>query len=295
MQQKRCQFKPFEDDEKSVFRSTCLLDASTGETRTLTALDDLIQALDFVVGKLVKTGVVSVKDINSDRLLSTYGFCASLFFEFCWQTKVAVNGREHRQYSSLRGDLQAMLIAANEEIDSAGVPGVEESTSSGSASGNNKKPLTPLELAELLCKSFLSKPVTTVIWDVDDPDEQVLKNVAHAMAIKKLGVPVQEFVSNHLHLPLLMHQAVQHGLKQIWGIPEDQLRLPDVLSVAFASINEALPAAWCGFAFDVSQAFADRHHFVEGTEKARDFKQIYPHNIEVGVWFGSQTSIVAPS
>ena len=262
MQQKKCQFKPFEEDEKKAFRST--VDFASGESRPLTALDDCIQALDFVLLKMVKSGIIAEKDVNSERLLGTFGFCVSLFLEFCWQAKVAVNPREHRQYSTLRGDLQATFISTNEEIE------CPESFAQLSSSKDGKAPtkvLTPLEIAELLCQSFLNKPVTAVIWDIDDPDEQVLKNIAHGMSAKKLGEPIMAFVKANLHLPLSMHSAVQNGMRQVWGMPDDKLLLPDVLSVIFAAIDQEVPASWCGFAFDVMTAFADRHHFVEGTDK----------------------------
>lgn len=265
VQQKKCQFKPFEEDEKKAFRST--VDFASGESRPLTALDDCIQALDFVLVKLVKSGVVAEKDVNSERLLGTYGFCVSLFLEFCWQTKVAVNGKEHRQYSTLRGDLQATFISTNEEIECPESLAAQLNSKASKDGKASTKALTPLEIAELLCQSFLNKPVTAVIWDTDDPDEQVLKNIAHGMSAKKLGEPITAFVKSNLHLPLSMHSAVQNGMRQVWGMPGDQLLLPDVLSVIFAAIDEEVPASWCGFAFDVMTAFADRHHFVEGTEK----------------------------
>ena len=66
-----------------------------------------------------------------------------------------------------------------------------------------------------------------------------------------------------------MHQAVQLALQQIFAVPAgENLSLSDLTSISFASIDEKLPAAWCGFAFDVSTAFAARQCFVEGTDEA---------------------------
>jgi hypothetical protein len=163
--------------------------------------------------------------------------------------------------------LQATFISTNEEIECPESLAAQLNSKASKDGKASTKALTPLEIAELLCQSFLNKPVTAVIWDTDDPDEQVLKNIAHGMSAKKLCEPITAFVKSNLHLPLSMHSAVQNGMRQVWGMPGDKLLLPDVLSVIFAAIDEEVPASWCGFAFDVMTAFADRHHFVEGTEK----------------------------
>ena len=42
--------------------------------------------------------------------MGTFGFCMSLFFEFAFTAKVATGGREYRQYSSLRTELQQLMI-----------------------------------------------------------------------------------------------------------------------------------------------------------------------------------------
>ena len=268
MNQKKRQFKAYSDDEKAFFRSST--EAQFGDMRPITALEDMIQALDYGLALLVKDGVISQKDVNSERVLSTYGFCASLFFEFCWQGKVAVNGREFRQWSALRGEIQATLMATNDQLESP-MDAMGLASYSGSESqAQNTKCMNPLQLADLLCQSLLKKPVTSVIWDSEDPDEVVLKSIANCMTAKKLGEPVRAFVTSSLHLPLPMHQAVQLALQQVFAVPAgENLSLSDLTSISFASINEKLPAAWCGFAFDVSTAFAERQRFVEGTDEAR--------------------------
>lgn len=267
--QKKCQFKPYDEDEKKQFST--MLQVGT-DTRTATALDDVIQALNFVISKMMKAKVIEEADIDSDRVTSTYGFCVGLFLEFAWNAKVTVNGKDIRQYSALRGELQQTLVSMNEQISfqalhEAGGPDGGAGSGSGSASG--KKSMNPLELAELLCQNFLNKPVTSVVWDADDPDEQVIKNIADAMSLKQLDEPIKKFVSEKMHLPILMHVAVQDSLQQVFSVPQTTTqKLVDVLSICYTSICADLPASWCGFAFDVSTAFADRGHFVENTDQA---------------------------
>ena len=188
--QKKCQFKPYDDDEKKQFSTTLQIGS---DIRTATALDDVIQALNFVICKMIKAKIIEEADIESERVTSTFGFCVGLFLEFAWNAKVSVNGKDIRQYSALRGELQQSLVSMNEQISFETLHATGGPDASGSASG--KTTMNPLELAELLCQSFLNKPVTSVVWDVDDPDEQVIKNIADAMTLKKLDEPVRKFVS----------------------------------------------------------------------------------------------------
>ena len=266
VQQKRCQFKPYDDEEKKSFSTTITVPGM--DSRVMTALDDIIQALNFVLSKLVKAKVFAETELESDRVLSTYSFCVGLFLEFAWNGKVSVNGKDFRQYSALRGELQQLLITTNEELFCS-----LESSPDGTDPANGSKgskAMNPLELAEVLMQNLLNKPVTSVIWDVDDPDEQVIKNIVDAMTIKRLDEPIKKFVAEKLHLPVLMHQSVQEALQQIFAV-EPPLQLLDVMSIIYTAISTHLPPSWCGFAFDVATSYADRGHFVENADEAGFF------------------------
>ena len=277
---KNSQWKAYSDEEKKVFKTLAV--ASNGESRPLSALDDLLQALNFVLAKLIKDKVIKESEVDSERVLSTMGFCASLFFEFAWVGKVSVNGKEFRPYSSLRSEIQQTFMSTNEQLWGADMAASEgdggtENEASSNKKGTNRM-LNTLELAELLCQSFLDKPVHSVIWDIDDPDEIVIRNIADCMATKKMGDPVRKFVDTKLHLPLQLHEAVQSSLSQIFAMSKSSAETPDdvttetslldLLAIAFGCINEQLPASWIGFAFDVVTAYAERSHFVEDTAKA---------------------------
>lgn len=261
--QKRNQFKGYGDQEKASFQVT--LQTTSGESRALTAIDDMIRALDYVIDWLVASKTLQEADVTSDRVMSTYGFCVSLFLEFAWTGKVCIDGKEFRQYSSLRTEIQQTLVTANEQLAAP----FELDGGSGQADATDGKALNPLELAAMLCQTFLNKPVTSVIWDVtDDPEEQIVKNIAESMQ-KGLGQDIKEFVSSTLHLPVVMHAGPRDALQQIFSLPpKGTLNLIDLLAVVFTSICQHFPPAWCGFGFDVATAYADRHHFVEDTDKA---------------------------
>ena len=83
MNQKKCQFKAYDAEEKAVFSPTTV--SSTGESRETTVLDDCIQALNFAFSKLVRADVIDEKDVESESVLSTFSFCISLFLElYSW-------------------------------------------------------------------------------------------------------------------------------------------------------------------------------------------------------------------
>lgn len=269
VQQKKCLFKGYDDKEKASFKT--VITTPAGETRELTAMDNVIQALDHVLDWLVEAKVLSEADINSERVMTTYGFCASLFFEFAWTGKVCVNGKEFRQYSSLRPELQQTLATANEQLSSP-----FEDGSGPSGSTTESKVVNPLELAAILCKSFLDKPVTAVIWDVsDEPEEQTVKNIAEAMQNKDQIKKIKEFIGSTLHLPIIMHSSAQDAMQQIFSLSSSSsLKLVDILSVICTSINEHISPSWCGLGFDVATAYADRGHFVEDTDKARPVLEV---------------------
>eukprot|EP00438_Fugacium_kawagutii_P005017 Skav216761 [mRNA] locus=scaffold1917:56688:62493:- [translate_table: standard] len=188
VERKKAVFKGY-DEEKAVF-STMAVPLSGTDSRPLTALDDVVCALNFILKKLVDGKVID--DPDAEPVLGTYGFCMCLFFEFAFTGKVATGGREYRQYSSLRTELQQLMIDGLECVQTQSdlSRNAADDDQRGEAKGSvhakgQKYAYTPLELAELLTKNFLDKPVTSVIWDAEDPDEIAIKNICDTMTLKK--------------------------------------------------------------------------------------------------------------
>ena len=193
IERKKACFKGY-DEEKAVF-STMAVPLSGTDSRPITALDDVVAALNFILKKLLDAK--KIDDVDAEPALGTFGFCISLFFEFAFTAKVATGGREFRQYSSLRTELQQLMIdglecvqaqsdRSNDGGDGDGDQPDGKKKKKGAASEKGqKRTYTPLELADLLTKNFLDKPVTSVIWDAEDPDEIAIKNICDAMTLKK--------------------------------------------------------------------------------------------------------------
>ena len=136
-------------------------------------------ALQFISDKLVKDG--KVESPEGPKLTAAFGFCMGLFFEFAWTAKVSVNGKEHRQWSTLRTELQQTMLDASEVLQRPAAPATSESASGG-GSGSAKDTaaaVTPLELAEMLCENFKNQPVTSVVWDTED--REVLRSLSECM------------------------------------------------------------------------------------------------------------------
>ena len=193
IERKKACFKGY-DEEKAVF-STMATPLSGTDSRPMTALDDVVAALNFILKKLLDAK--KIDDVDAEPALGTFGFCMSLFFEFAFTAKVATGGREYRQYSSLRTELQQLMIDGLECVQTQsdfskdggpgpGGDGQPDGKKKGPATEKGqKRTYTPLELADLLTKNFLDKPVTSVIWDAEDPDEIAIKNICDAMTLKK--------------------------------------------------------------------------------------------------------------
>ena len=262
-ERKRSLFKGY-DEERASYSTIAL--ATSGESRPITALDDIMAALQFVVRKM---GSIA----DESKLLASYAFCLGLFFEFAWQGRVSLNGREFRQYSALRTELQQAMLDANDLLQACFASPSDAQGQGPGRTGKDKKQsnVSPLELAQMLCKSFHSLPVTQVVWGEEDAEEQTMKNILVVMLEQReaLVEPLTSFLAKDLPLPLVMHQAVQTSLKQIATLPADSNRqLVDVLSIVFDTISEYVPSSWMGFAFDCVGAHADHGHFVENTQEA---------------------------
>ena len=253
--------KGYSDDERASFSgmvTSCTSGAT--ESRPLTALDDIIRALDYAMGLLKSKNMIK----EEDATLDTFGFCISLWLEFAFQGKVSVAGREHRAYSLLRVDLQQTLLDANETLST---PGFVTLDSEG------QKTCNALELARLLNENLTSQPVSEILWaEDDDGDERALRSVCEHMTCNRelTVVPWTAYISHKLHLPILMHQPVQDVMTSLLSESAvgRKYLLVDVISSLYSSICNVLSPGMFGFAFDVAAAYGDRKHFVEGTQEA---------------------------
>lgn len=266
VERKRAAFKGYEA-EKETF--SVMATSSTGDCRPITALDDLLAALNFVLRKLLDEKVIT--DEHDPSIMGAFGFVAGLWFEFAFQGRVCLNGRDFRQYSALRTELQQTLIDATEKIQIS-APDAQEGSAQANHSGSGKRRgLSPLELAELLSRDHLDTPVTKLVWDDEDPDERAIKSICTVMTTMQEAVvkPLKNFVAQTLPLPLLMHEAVLLGIKQILSVLNSkELDLNDMTSMINSILDEKLPASWQNFVFNVASTYGDKGHFIERTDEA---------------------------
>ncbi|CAE7209171.1 unnamed protein product [Symbiodinium sp. CCMP2592] len=252
--------KGYSDDERSSFSgvvTSCTSGAT--ESRPLTALDDIIRALDYAMGLLKNKDMIT----EESATLDTFGFCISLWLEFAFQGKVSVAGREHRAYSLLRVDLQQTLLDANETLNTPGFVTLDS---------DGQKTCNALELARLLNENLTSQPVSEILWaEDDDGDERALRSVCEHMTCNRelTVVPWTAYISQKLHLPILMHQPVQDVVTSLLSesAAGRKYLLVDVISSLYSGICNILPPGMFGFAFDVAAAYGERKHFVEGTQE----------------------------
>ena len=250
------------DAEKSCF-STIATSLTGAETRPITALDDVLAALRFAAGLLIKDKIID--DEEDEKVIATFSFCMGLFLEFSWTGKVSVNGKEHHQYSHLRTELQQNLIDGLQSLHTPEFA-ADEAAAGAKGKRDSSKSVTPLQLAEMLCTTFGDKPVTQVVWD--DPDELPIRNILTMMTEKReecdaLGA----FVQRGLGLPVLLHRPVKDSLMDLFDMKRT-MSLMDILSLTYDKTCSSMPSSWVGFGFDCVAAYADRGHFVEGSEKA---------------------------
>ena len=261
-QRKKSLFKGY-DTEKNSFSLMATSINGTGESRPATALDDVIAAFRFVTEMLRREGLIQKLPEDDAKFLATFSFCVGLFLEFAWQGRCSVNGKEYRQYSALRTELQQTMIDALQSLHSPEFDvgsATQQSAGGGSNAdkdaGASQKTVTPLQLAEMLCATFCDKPVTEIVWDDEDPDTCTLRNIVNVISTKAAEViePLTDFVAKTQHMPLPMHKPVSHTHRAVWHQGKATLSFLDIVSVAYKNINKELPFAWAGFGFDCMAA-----------------------------------------
>lgn len=204
-------------------------------------------------------GPTSTGDKAEDVFLATLQFCIGLWMEFCFTGEVVTNGKLFKTWSSLRTELQQIVMTAH---DSFLCP-------SSSDSGHVNQ-VDPLNVAKLLCNTFASKPVNMIIFD--DAEEANIKRVTTVMQLHRQDIaePLREFIQEKLHLPLMLMEYPMQSLRALTtSIQKGNMRtIVDLMAFLHSMLQKTLPFAWFCFAQDVSDLLTAKGHFIEKTEQA---------------------------
>ena len=183
---KKNAFSGYSPAEKEAY-SFVVTGEEDGDTRNCTALDEALQALKFACYHLEKQEssaksvppmlTASFEPLVTPTRLASFSFCIGIFLEFLFQGKVCVNGKDCRAYSTLRVELQNILIKSNESF-SVEVTETSTDEKGKKPSAKAKRTHTALELAELLCSAYMDLPATSV--DFGDEDEELDQEETHA-------------------------------------------------------------------------------------------------------------------
>ena len=279
--QKRAPFSANSKQEKDMYDLIiCSVDET--EKRALTALDELILAMAFAVwysenlSDKGKPGNPTPSDEASPKLTAaekqskraraiscmianlgkydgTLGFVVRLWFLFLVTEKVALNGRECRFYTSLRLELQIVVVKSHEKLFmfNAG-----KSSSSEGIKGDKQKtqaPVDAIELAAMLCNSFCSGPIHAIDGedaDADSEDQAKCRIIKFKADHPEMLQGLQEFISSKMKLPLALHDAPRAALSALAQSADqgsNSLMLVDVLAIMKTEIEKTVPFAWLVF------------------------------------------------
>lgn len=204
-------------------------------------------------------GPTCTGDKAEDVFLATLQFCIGLWMEFCFTGEVVTNGKLFKTWSSLRTELQQIVMTAHESFlcPSSSDPG-------------HVNQVDPLNLAKLLCKTFASKPVNMIIFD--DAEEANIKRVTTVMQLHRQDIaePLKVFIHEKLHLPLMLLDYPMQSLRALTtSIQKGNMRTTvDLMAFLHSMLQTTLPFAWFCFAQDVSDLLTSKGHFIEKTEQA---------------------------
>ena len=212
---------------------------------------------------------------------ATLSFCVGIWFNFVFGGKVNINGRDCRIYSVLRTELQQVMIKSHEEfhfqIDAATAE--SGSSANGKKAASAKKPaaagagapvggMDALKLAEMLCSTFVDKPVLKVDLDAGE-ENQALNRIIEIVSTRADVVePLTFYVEKNMHLPLTMHSAPRAALESLACSSScSSMDLNDALAIILTEIEKVVPFSWLVLASDTAEIQAERGHFVEKTGK----------------------------
>ena len=227
-----------------------------------------------------------------------FALCVKVFLTLAYTGEAVVNCKLFKSYSLLRSELQCLMLkvheqfkldlAGSESLASAfGTTSVSDSKTTSRGMGRSARTkldkkarlasMNALELAELLCSTFIDKAASSVaIEEEDEEAAQERITLIVKSKVKEIVDPLKTYVSSIMVLPLVLQDAPRKCLEDLRLSAEQGASnkdLTDVIAIAKVRIDEAIPFAWVMFASDVAEIFAERGHWPIGTEEAR-FSQI---------------------
>ena len=291
-------FAGYMEQEKGTYKIE--IHGSDG-CRPLTALDEILLALRFAISHIeekenpenpemsqVKRGpkglVSDQVDKDTQQFLdclpkyeATLSFCIGIWFNFVFGGKCNVNGRDCRFYSSLRTELQHVMVKAHENFEinaeflkSGGAEPAAAATAGRKRSKTSSGPtssMDALKLAQLLCETFVDCPVEAV--DAEDDENQALDRIKAMLLRSEVTEPLMSYMAKNMYMPLTMHAAPRLALEALNTSPnKTRMDFASALAIILTKIDEVIPFAWLVLASDTAEILSERGHFPEGTEKA---------------------------
>ena len=128
--------------------------------------------------------------------------------QFVFEGRVCLNGKDLRTWSAARAEIQSTFVAAMDFVRSPQcVP------CSGSDAAENIR-VDAMELAQMLCKTFVAAPIHSVV--IDEDESQVLRRVANVMATEysAVALPLKTFLNTYMKMPIFMHDVVKDCLSK---------------------------------------------------------------------------------
>lgn len=236
------------------------------DKREKNALDDILGALQYVKDSAAvaepsrKKARLSADPEHGSATLKATAFCVSIFLQFTFEGEVSVSGKLVKSYSSLRPELQQIMLSAQETFACE--------TSEG-------KEVDAMEFAALLTEQYADRPVLSIVGD--DEEESCAKRVVAAMNITSQRTatvdPLREFVAKKLHLPLMLHPVPQQTLLELATLTSSadstMKSLMDLVAFIQSKLEEMFPFSWATFASDIAETLVCKGHFIESSGEAR--------------------------
>lgn len=107
-----------------------------------------------------------------------------------------------RVWSAVRPEIQSVFLASLEFMRT-------DAQDSSSKSAQPQAKLSALELARLLCETYVDQPVTSVVGNEDE--EQCLRRVLSVMGTQQaeLVEPLQRYIKTYIQIPVIMHDVMR--------------------------------------------------------------------------------------
>ena len=236
---------------------------------------------------------------------AVFTMCVKVFLTFAFTGEAVVNCKLFKAWSLLRTELQGLVLKVQQQLEidlsscgaaiaAAAASSSGAGASAGSSGGSDPKAgkgkrkdmakMNALELAEILCSTFVDKAPTTIATGEDD-EEAALQRVAMVMKggkdssspVSDVAQRLHDYISETMIMPLALHEPPRKALRVLAEAAVEgscEKDLVDVIAIAKAAIEETVPFSWVMFASDVSEMYGDRGHWPEGSGKAFGIGQV---------------------